>query len=120
MTYTMDGAYADLGGASLNLDVSGGTALTFKLDESVAIELNGKLYYVLFTGASALTGTTDLSSVKYEHNLVNRENVTLAYHEDDKGSGTLYISATAPIPEPTTATLSLLALAGLAARRRRK
>ena len=28
--------------------------------------------------------------------------------------------ATAPIPEPTTATLSLLALAGLAARRRRK
>lgn len=32
----------------------------------------------------------------------------------------LSLLATAPIPEPTTATLSLLALAGLAARRRRK
>ncbi len=32
----------------------------------------------------------------------------------------LYIQATAPIPEPTTATLSLLALTALAARRRRK
>lgn len=30
------------------------------------------------------------------------------------------VATTAPIPEPTTATLSLLALAGLAARRRRK
>ncbi len=30
------------------------------------------------------------------------------------------VATTAPVPEPTTATLSLLALAGLAARRRRK
>ena len=38
------------------------------------------------------------------------------------GAAVKYLSfvATAPIPEPTTATLSLLALAGLAARRRRK
>ncbi|MBE6420124.1 MAG: PEP-CTERM sorting domain-containing protein [Akkermansiaceae bacterium] len=37
------------------------------------------------------------------------------------GASVKYLSfvATAPIPEPTTATLSLLALAGLAARRRR-
>ncbi len=35
------------------------------------------------------------------------------------GEGTLSIEV-APVPEPTTATLSLLALAGLAARRRRK
>ena len=38
------------------------------------------------------------------------------------GASVKYLSfvATAPIPEPTTATLSLLALAGLAARRRRR
>lgn len=38
------------------------------------------------------------------------------------GAAVKYLSfvATSPIPEPTTATLSLLALAGLAARRRRK
>ena len=34
----------------------------------------------------------------------------------DNGDGSVTLS----IPEPTTATLSLLALAGLAARRRRK
>lgn len=33
---------------------------------------------------------------------------------------TKHMGKTAPVPEPTTATLSLLALAGLAARRRRK
>ena len=35
-------------------------------------------------------------------------------------NGALYIQASNPIPEPTTATLSLLALAALASRRRRK
>lgn len=34
--------------------------------------------------------------------------------------GTVYLKATENVPEPATATLSLLALAGLAARRRRK
>ena len=42
----------------------------------------------------------------------------LAYK--DASIKTVSYLATAPIPEPTTATLSLLALAGLAARRRRK
>lgn len=36
------------------------------------------------------------------------------------GAFQIKASTTAPVPEPTTATLSLLALAGLAARRRRK
>ena len=35
-------------------------------------------------------------------------------------NGTLSISSSGSVPEPTTATLSLLALAALAARRRRK
>ena len=42
----------------------------------------------------------------------------LGYTVGDNGGGTVYIGKV--IPEPTTATLSLLALAGLAARRRRK
>ena len=42
----------------------------------------------------------------------------LGYTVGNNGGGTVYIGKV--IPEPTTATLSLLALAGLAARRRRK
>jgi len=38
----------------------------------------------------------------------------------ESAAGTAYLAATPAIPEPTTATLSLLALAGLAARRRRR
>lgn len=42
------------------------------------------------------------------------------YEENDIKALTKLAATAAPLPEPTTATLSLLALAGLAARRRRK
>lgn len=44
--------------------------------------------------------------------------ISLAAVEQDNGSQTLYLVAS--VPEPTTVTLSLLALAGLACRRRRR
>ena len=45
---------------------------------------------------------------------------TLALENSDKSLVLSNIKGTAPVPEPTTGTLSLLALAGLCARRRRK
>lgn len=116
MTITVDGAYADLMGlADMMVDVSNGGIFTLDLKESSAIERDGMQYFVIFTGAKSLGGAT-WDDVKYEHNLTNHEDVTMGY---DVETGTLYVRATPSIPEPATATLSLLALAALASRRRR-
>ena len=56
----------------------------------------------------------------------NKKGWFIEYRDDGKGKGTgdVYLAyntiKAANVPEPTTATLSLLALAGLAARRRRR
>lgn len=81
----------------------------------------------LFTGVDGLTlGGTEYSTITkedsilaspYFSNLTN--NYVLTYTGTDNGSLNITM-VTAAVPEPTTATLSLLALAALAARRRRK
>lgn len=55
-------------------------------------------------------------------NLDTSDKLVILFREGSAGKTTTItgLSATVNIPEPTTATLSLLALAGLAARRRRK
>ena len=65
---------------------------------------------------ASILGTGTISTLKSDV-LVTNANVT-GWAEWTKP--TVTISTVKPIPEPTTATLSLLALAGLAARRRRK
>ena len=86
---------------------------------------NGKLsLYVddVLAGYSTIGNAPDYGSDKFINNFTfgarnggsNKANIIL--HDAQFVSGLV----TAPIPEPTTATLSLLALAGLAARRRRK
>ncbi|MBQ9094966.1 MAG: PEP-CTERM sorting domain-containing protein, partial [Akkermansia sp.] len=86
-----------------------------KLDERLAHIEGDKAYFVLFTNAK-LTLEGALSDIDFTHNL-SYSNVAMGY---DEGTGTLFVSAPVSIPEPATATLSLLALAALAARRRRK
>ena len=64
-------------------------------------------------GAAALTfDDSVLSSYYFNEYMGNNETSLKALAST--------VATTAPVPEPTTATLSLLALAGLAARRRRK
>lgn len=78
----------------------------------------------LFTGLDGLTlGNSEYKSITTEDSVLaapyfsNLEsNYILTYTGTNDGS----LNITMMIPEPTTATLSLLALAGLAARRRRK
>ena len=123
MTYTQEGAYTLMVGDSnkLIIDVSNGLAFTLNLDASVAYTEGEMTYFVLFTDVEMLNleGTDSLENVGVNYNLGgNYTDPTMGY---DKATGTLYVSAkSSTIPEPTTATLSLLALAALAARRRRR
>lgn len=123
MTYTQEGAYTLMVGDSntLTIDVSNGLAFTLNLDASVAYTEGEMTYFVLFTDVETLNlvGTDSWDKVGVNYNLGgNYTDPTMGY---DKATGTLYVSAkSSTIPEPTTATLSLLALAALASRRRRR
>ena len=79
--------------------------------ESLAVQTQELVRSVEYT---AVLGGQELAAADYFSNLQGADNLVLAY---DAAAGTMSIIA---IPEPTTATLSLLALAGLCARRRRK
>ena len=126
MTYTMDGAYTELVGSANTLAFEGSGTYTFNVDESVAYTEGTTKYFVLFTGVDTLTGAelstgvdpTLLSGIEFLTNIGYYDDIMLHYLNHETAGGVLYISAT--VPEPTTATLSLLALAALAARRRRK
>ncbi len=89
-------------GASLTLDLSGVTALSsYKMGDSFTLELTN------LTQASGFDTTGNFTATGWD----------VVYNT---ASGKTSLTLTKTIPEPTTATLSLLALAGLAARRRRK
>lgn len=67
---------------------------------------------------SPLMNDTEVAAGDYFSSLAGNSNLVLSYNSTD---GTVSITNnTQAIPEPTAATLSLLALAGLAMRRRRK
>ena len=97
---TLNGGALDLNGNNLTIE-DGAIINAYGMDDANA---DGK--YTLFTNFSA-------SEQEYTVKL-NGIDTIITY---DSVSGTIYSSS---IPEPTTTTLSLLALAGLAMRRRRK
>ncbi len=131
---TFDGALA-LGNSTLTL----GSGLTLNADTLAAIKnLSGDDTVALFTGVGALTlgddvftkgtnmldATSGIDLSKYftladaqTPAVLSDEQLSSGYYLGFDANGTLYAGV---IPEPTTATLSLLALAALAARRRRK
>ena len=81
--------------------------------------LTGITTNLTFADGTALTkaDTLDFSNLTME----DVGKYTLSYKQLDNGNyGVVVDYVTTVVPEPTTATLSLLALAGLAARRRRK
>ena len=122
---TLDMDYLDAGAVTLNGALTFGEQVTIgdnllALLEDIKAQTEGM---VLFTGIDSLTlpdvATTTASARMWAgvvfSNLASNQNYYLVYKAD---TGTLSIVYT--VPEPATATLSLLALAALAARRRRK
>ena len=140
------GATVELGGTltlegALNLQT--GLTLSGTVLETISGLEEGQSH-ILFSGVSALNvqETMTLSNMRsiaaqtqqtasyrelmdgqqveagdYFSNLAGNSGLVLSYNSE---AGTVSVSHTQAIPEPTTATLSLLALAGLCARRRRK
>lgn len=115
-----------------HIDMNGG-ALTLALWDSnkihLSLTLDGELMegssVILFSGVSALsmvtsdntteyTGSYEFYANEYFSGSMIGEDTMVKYQD-----GAITVTGLV-IPEPTTATLSLLALAGLAARRRRK
>ena len=101
-----DGVIIDLGGN--NLILGDNVAITLSVESLENIE-----GFSLFKAEGNVTGLDGIT-VTFEDETGAQKVAALSVNSD----GT--VVTTAAVPEPTTATLSLLALAGLAARRRRK
>ena len=98
-----------------DLNLGDGTNVAVVLDEGVIYEEGMELF--------TLTGSDSTQISELEAALGN--NLAVYEYGNTEGEGTVVENATGSIatnvvPEPTTATLSLLALASLAMRRRRK
>ncbi|MEE1264746.1 MAG: autotransporter-associated beta strand repeat-containing protein [Akkermansia sp.] len=124
-TLALEEAFIDLNGGRLTLAVPGA--------EKIALTLSGSLDYysdtqvVLFANAGVVNFVyenmymegTDWSALAEDYftNEWITSSTTINY---DGETGTVYLEGLCVVPEPTTSTLSLLALAGLCARRRRR
>ncbi len=104
----------------------GGASLTLESDMLAGVDLSGSLTLDL-SAWKELMQTGDTLTLAFAENMNFAEGATVQATFDN---GATFVSAdnigsnmavfTRPVPEPTTTALSLLALAGLAARRRRK
>ena len=126
-TLEVDGASFDLNNGLLTLAVTSSSTKKIELVLAENAVYTGAEQIVLFTnvgkavfaydGISADSGMETLNAADYFTGAGINETTQLVY---DQEGGTVYLQGVVTIPEPATATLSLLALAGLCARRRRK
>lgn len=117
---TMNGGelYVDGYSKTESLTLNGGTVW---FSEGAVLDLQGN--ELVLNGADLVLMVADDAQLSDKYTLFTNAsqevefNITLV---DDQGNNLGSATGVASIPEPTTATLSLLALAGLAARRRRR
>jgi len=119
IAFTADSSLILDGALTMGSDVALATGMSLTLSESMLADLYGHQAVTLFTGVDKLTldavDIADGAALNVNgmfSNLDTGYDYNLAYV-----GGMVSLSA---IPEPTTATLSLLALAALAARRKRE
>ncbi|MBR5894489.1 MAG: autotransporter-associated beta strand repeat-containing protein [Akkermansia sp.] len=128
-TYETVNAHTCLMGGSLTLDTMEKSLLTFNTTSDISFDASTDGQLVLFSGVDSVYFGYDKVTVSDDsgivYTLANRyitgcdfihDNTLLVF---DSYANVVYLQQRA-IPEPATVTLSLLALAGLAARRRRK
>ncbi len=111
--------FADEGSTSTTVSLTLGSGLTLNL-----LNLNVKQgdSLTLFSGVTGVTGVGDMDALE-AGNLEAKTVFTNLTEGDFKlsySNNIVALVAQRAVPEPTTATLSLLALMGLAARRRRR
>ena len=107
----------------LTLKTDAANALAYVFGEQLDVDIDDDLW------KSAIADVTDEYAQAFSISLQNAEGSEISFGENqlavvlNSQSGTVLSATTAgtySVPEPTTATLSLLALAALAARRRRR
>ena len=118
---TTSGSILDFSSGALltmgcDLTLAEGTRIVLSEDNFDTLQRGGSV--TLFTSIDTPFDMDDASRLAIYRGRVDAEMLTgqVSFHTDAQGYGTL----STPIPEPATSTLSLLALAGLMARRRRK
>lgn len=118
------GSTIDLDGHSLRIE-SASTVLTLTQDSSLTDFTNGVYDVVLFSGISSETDGLYWNARSFDSPVAASTLLSGDIITDDTqivynpAEGTLVLHNALITPEPTTATLSLLALAGICARRKR-
>ena len=105
-------------GLVYSFGATSGTAVSFTL-----IDKDGNTLVNSYVAASGLkSASAGKAALTFDDSVLTSYyfNEYMGGNETNMKALSATVATTAPIPEPTTATLSLLALAGLAARRRRK
>ncbi|MEE1264662.1 MAG: autotransporter-associated beta strand repeat-containing protein [Akkermansia sp.] len=129
-TLEAEGACFDLNNGVLTLAVTSATTDKIELvlaenavytgSEQIALFVNVGQGIFAYNGINTSTGEESLytlNAADYFTGMGINESTQLVY---DSTTGTVYLQGVVSIPEPASATLSLIALAALAMRRRRK
>ena len=96
------------------------TYLTLKGTDGNLTVYSGGNTGIAFTHNSVYNTNIDVATVSFENSFATHAQVYSAALDADAAKAVGQSLVSTSVPEPATATLSLLALAGLAARRRRK
>lgn len=125
-----DGASFDLNNGVLTLDVSTSSTEKIELvlaenavytgDEQIVLFTNVGQAVFSYDGISTGKGTESLYTLNAADYFTGNGISSTTQLVYDQETGTVYVQGVESIPEPTTATLSLLALVALTMRRRRK
>ncbi len=115
---TLDWDSIEYAGLVYSFDKNGGTGTTVAF---TLINNEGSAIVDSYVNASGLTSSNaGVAALTFDSSVLSSYYFNELKGEADMKALAGLAAKAAPLPEPTTATLSLLALAGLAARRRRK
>ncbi len=112
-TWDVSGTILDLTGVTHDLS---GIDITFDLSPELIESVTPQTTMTLIAGLSSQDAIADLDTLNEKMG----EDFELSWSGEEEAWNLVVEKVSGTIPEPSTATLSLLALAGLAARRRRK
>ena len=129
-TYTANAANVSLSDGELTLAITSTATKRIELNLTLSADYDPAAQVVLFSDVATVNFIRDgitakftdgavytLSAADYFNSVWINNMTTLVYDSNQK---VVYLEGVSNVPEPTTSTLGLLALAALAARRRRK